>query len=182
MKKLFNAIYWLVLAVVLLFAGSLFFSRGNAPTSYRVYSVNSGSMEPKIPLGSLVFIKSQKEYQEGDVITFKSEANANVTVTHRIAKVEKDEDIGKFGYQTKGDANEDADPELVNPLRVIGRVIFSIPLLGYGVTFAKTQIGFGLLIVIPATLIIYSEIGNIKKEIKKMMKNKKEEKEDEEKL
>jgi len=36
------------------------------------------------------------------------------------------------------------------------------------VTFAKSKEGFLLLIVIPATLIIYSEILNIKNEIKKL--------------
>ena len=50
---------------------------------------------------------------------------------------------------------------------VIGKVIAVIPLLGYLGYFVRTPIGFTILIIIPATLIIIIEIKNIIKEYRK---------------
>lgn len=50
---------------------------------------------------------------------------------------------------------------------VIGKLILTIPYIGYIGNFVRTPIGFILLIVIPATLLIIIEIRNITKEVKK---------------
>jgi len=44
---------------------------------------------------------------------------------------------------------------------VIGKAIFTIPYIGYIGYFVRTPIGFILLIVIPATLLIIQETRNI---------------------
>ena len=64
------------------------------------YNVISGSMEPEIPVGSLVYVKSVafNELSEQDVIAF--EAGASI-VTHRIVSI----DSGNQLITTKGDAN-----------------------------------------------------------------------------
>lgn len=85
------------------------------------------------------------------------------------------------GFITKGDANEGPDQWIVKKENVIGKVILTIPLVGYLGYFVRTPIGFILLIVIPASLIIIMEIRNIIKEIKKTKQGgKKREKEAEE--
>jgi len=61
---------------------------------------------------------------------------------------------------------------MVTERQVLGKVLFSIPFVGRAIAFTKTQTGFMLLIVIPAVLLIYNEILNIKKEIGKMLKKK----------
>ena len=50
---------------------------------------------------------------------------------------------------------------------VIGKAILTIPYIGYIGYFVRTLIGFILLIVIPATLLIIMEIRKIIKELKK---------------
>ena len=142
----------------------------------RFYHVTSGSMEPTIPTGSVVITQSQQDYQPNDIITFSQEGNSKRVVTHRITQIMQDPDIGKFQYQTQGDANTSPDIEGVDPQRVIGKVLFHIPYLGYPVGYAQTQYGLILLIIIPATIIIYSELNTIKNELHRMWKQKKQKK------
>ena len=53
---------------------------------YEQYVVVSGSMEPAIPVGSLVMAKPVKpaELQVGDVIVFYTERHIDTPVTHRV--------------------------------------------------------------------------------------------------
>ena len=71
-------------------------------------------------------------------------------------------------YKTKGDANDDPDVREVREGEVIGKVLFSIPFLGYMIDFAKKPIGFGLLIIIPAVIVMFDEVRKIWREVKKM--------------
>jgi len=84
--------------------------------------------------------------------------------------------LGQIEYVTKGDANDAPDSQAVAEELVLGKTIFSIPLLGYPVSFAKTREGLIILIVIPATMIIYSEILNIKNEAKRLIQERKKRK------
>lgn len=177
LKKIFNIFYWLLLVFLVSLALLTAFSVIKAPWGLRFFVVQSGSMSPSIKAGSIVAVKAQKEYKEGDIITFLANPNAGLkdvknTITHRIVSVHNDE--GRPTYKTKGDANEDEDREMVVHRAVLGRVIFHLPYLGYAVAFTKTQTGFIFVIVIPATLIIYSELGTIIKEIKILIEKLKE--------
>jgi signal peptidase len=58
-----------------------------------------------------------------------------------------------------------------------GKLIFTIPYFGYIGYFVRTPIGFILLIILPASLIIILEIRNIIKELKNKNKNQKTSKE-----
>jgi signal peptidase len=49
---------------------------------------------------------------------------------------------------------------------VIGKLVFTIPYIGYIGYFVRTPIGLILLIVLPASLIIIIEIRNVIKELK----------------
>ena len=90
------------------------------------YNVISGSMEPEIPVGSLVYVKSVafNELSEQDVIAF--EAGASI-VTHRIVSI----DSGNQLITTKGDANNAEDFMPVAYTNVLGKMVFHIPLMGY---------------------------------------------------
>ena len=67
-------------------------------------------------------------------------------------------------YRTKGDANKSADPEFVSKQNVVGKLVFSIPLVGYLMAFVKTLPGLVIFVFIPAVIIISEEIANIKTE------------------
>lgn len=159
-KILSNLFSALAIVVVLLIVISAFPVTGN----YKILVVQSGSMEPAIHTGSVVVVWPEKEYREGDVITFKSTASKLDSVTHRIVKIE---DVGQGKvFTTKGDANNANDTNTVSSDKVIGKVLFSVPYFGYAVAAAKTPYGFAALIIIPAILIIYDEVKKIKKELK----------------
>jgi signal peptidase len=143
------------------------------PLSLKVFAVNSGSMAPAVPLGSLVIIKKADAYDFNDVITFKGKGKSKQAVTHRVVGVVEDRANREVGYRTKGDANSDPDPELINSGRVLGKVALKIPFLGYLVSFTKTKLGFFLLIIIPAGVIVFTELLNIINELKKMSQRKK---------
>lgn len=140
----------------------------------RALVVQSGSMEPSIPVKSVVFTYPIQSYSAGDVITYKQSGRDEVLVTHRVVSVAKTPD-GKL-ITTKGDANEEADGEKVAGSDVVGKVAFSLPIVGSIVSFAQTIPGFIILIVIPTVAIIYSEILNIKKELSSSYTNRKEKK------
>jgi signal peptidase len=125
--------------------------------------VYTGSMEPAIPVGSIVVIKpaNSDTLKIGDIICFKVETESPTTVTHRIIN------ITDQGFITKGDANEDPDQWIVKKENVIGKAVFTVPFIGYLGYFVKTPIGFVLLFLLPASLIIIMEIRNIAKELKK---------------
>ena len=150
-----------IIAVAVLMVGTLFPITGN----YKIKIVMSGSMEPAIHTGSIVVIKPEKSYTVGDVITFGKDTKKDVPTTHRIKEMRVEE--GKYVYRTKGDANKTEDANEVPESAVIGKVLFSVPFLGFVLDFAKKPIGFLLLVVIPAIAVIFDEVGNIWKEIKK---------------
>lgn len=139
--------------------------------NFKVFTVQSGSMEPEIRTGSVIFVKNANSYEKGDVITRKNIGNSKITVTHRI--VEKETSENGTLFRTKGDANEDADSETFAKEEIIGKVLFNIPFLGYPINFMKTTLGFILLIVIPTTILIYEEMRKIKKEITSKLSKKK---------
>lgn len=103
---------------------------------YRYYTIMSGSMLPTIKVGSICVIDTNEEnYKVGDVITY--EVNGEV-ITHRINNIR-----GKEIY-TKGDANKIVDHHPILQQNIIGKCIFTIPLLGYFFVFLKCYFWYGL--------------------------------------
>ena len=95
---------------------------------YHIYTVISGSMEPAIPTGSLVYIKEMEpaDIKEDDVIAFYGAKDAASIITHRV--VENRVLMGEF--ITKGDANAKEDMNPVSYENFIGKVAYSIPKVG----------------------------------------------------
>ena len=92
------------------------------------YVVTSGSMEPTISKGSIVFVNTRDRAPEvGEVMTFRvSEDPGSMVVTHRVYEVN---DNGEC--VTKGDANDAVDLNTITPSQIIGIDIWTIRLLGY---------------------------------------------------
>lgn len=95
---------------------------------YQVYTVVSGSMEPEIPVGSLVYVKGMEpeDVQKKDVIAFYGGRDATALITHRV--VENRVIMGEF--ITKGDANQTNDMNPIPYEQFVGRVELTIPELG----------------------------------------------------
>lgn len=166
MRVVKNAVHKaLILFLFLLvpfFIFTLIASKSEVIASIRSFVVLTGSMQPTIPVGSVVYTQKFSNYQFGDVISFKRK---DITVTHRVVAVEKNNN--DVFYKTKGDANKSLDTDLVPKDKVIGRKIFQIPHIGNLVLFLKTLPGFLLLVALPAIIFIGFEFGNIKHEIEK---------------
>ena len=172
LNYILNVILGILIVIGLLLAFSLLPIKGN----FKVMNVMSGSMEPQIKVGSSIVVKPSKEYRVGDVISFNppNVKSDKESITHRIVRIN-----GKPWseiYYTKGDANSNEDSKAVYGDQIIGKVIFSVPYLGYLLVYIKTLPGLLLIIIIPATIIIYEEIKKIKKEAKTIIKNRKNKK------
>ncbi|CBH20687.1 type I signal peptidase [Acetoanaerobium sticklandii] len=157
---LFNSIFIIVTVVSLVFVYTMLQNAGRIPDimGYRLYVVQSGSMEPDIHTGSLVISKrvSPENLAIGDVVTFKSKDDSTTLVTHRIEQISKEN--GELSFITKGDANDVIDLEPVKPENIIARVQYDIPYLGYMTDFIKTKQGMLLVVIIPALALLLIEI------------------------
>lgn len=151
-----------ILLILAIFIAVFFLAARILPNfQYGIFMIQSGSMEPKIKTGDLVVDKKIGEYKEQDIITFRQ---GKKVITHRIMQIINRN--GEILYETKGDANDGKDLELARQSDILGKVIFSIPILGYLMIFAKTKLGIFLLIILPALWIISQEIMKIKKNLK----------------
>ena len=149
-----------IVAVALLLIVSVFPITGN----YKLMIVQSGSMEPAIKMGSIVVVKPASEYKVGDIITFGPVTKTKAPTSHRIYDIKVVD--GNPVYITKGDANNAPDQREITKREIIGKVLFDVPYLGFAVEFAKKPLGFALIIIIPAAIIIFDEIKNIFQEMK----------------
>jgi signal peptidase len=163
--KVLNLIYYVLLAFVVMVAILLIFSAFPIAGNYKIFVVQSGSMAPAIKMGSLVIVKPANDYKIGDVITFGPYSRTKAPTTHRIYDIKVVN--GQPVYITKGDANNAPDTREITKRDILGKVLFSIPYLGFAVAFAKKPLGFVLIVIVPAVIIIVDEIKNIYKEIKK---------------
>ena len=84
---------------------------------YKPFIVLSGSMEPSIMTGDMVFVRETDEnnLQVGDVIAYRS---GGAVITHRIVEVTTEG--GEKRYITQGDANDSPDQNSVKPAEVEG--------------------------------------------------------------
>lgn len=122
--KLISGILFKVCMIIILFWAIV----GFVPRIFGVcpYVVLSGSMEPEITTGSIVYVDQRVDADMlhiNDVITY--EMGDGTPVTHRIV------DETAFSVITKGDNNDGIDFAPVPRERILGKAVYSIPGLGY---------------------------------------------------
>jgi signal peptidase I len=103
----------------------------------KLYCVETGSMEPDYPIGSMVVVERVwfESLNEGDVITYV--VSDNTVVTHRVIGIDPEHRL----LTTKGDNNIVADASPVSYENVLGRVNFCVPGFGYVFLFLSTRFG-----------------------------------------
>lgn len=151
-KKIGNYISTFITGVVVIIAAILLLSKIFGAGAYAVLS---GSMEPTYHVGSLIVVAKTKteDLKVNDPITFA--LSDQVVATHRIVEIQ--EENGETAFVTKGDANEFKDAKPVHPNNVIGKPLFSIPLLGYGISYIQQPPGTYIFICFIVILLL----GNI---------------------
>ncbi len=151
-----------------------------AKLGFNFFGVTSGSMEPTVPTGSLVYTGKYKleDLKAGDIITYRktnAETKESSVVTHRIAEVKKEEQVQMteengekkekqivaYSFQTKGDANNVQDSYKVEPSEIIGLYKWHLPKLGYISIFAQRPEGFVSLVIVPAAILILWEVVSL---------------------
>lgn len=114
---------------------------------YTELAVLTGSMQPTLPVGTLIYVKETDPAQlnVGDVVTYR--LDGDTMVTHRVIEIDPEAQT----LITQGDANEDPDGEITFD-RIVGKMDFSIPYLGYISMNIRTPMGIisicGVLVVI----------------------------------
>lgn len=106
---------------------------------FHMYHVLSGSMEPEMPVGSLIYVKegAPEDVREGDIIAFYGSLDDSGIITHRAVK----NNVVSGTFQTKGDANAKADPMPVPYDNYIGSVVWTIPHIGKVLTCLTSVYG-----------------------------------------
>lgn len=120
-------------------------------------AVVSGSMEPNIPVGSIVIVKEADPdtLEVGDVITYR--ISGGTMVTHRIVSIDNEEQC----VITKGDANEVQDASPVAFDGIVGKELFHVPLLGYLTIYVKTPLGIVGVCAVLIVLILLNFLPSI---------------------
>jgi signal peptidase len=177
-SRFFFAILILFLAIVF---GFTLVSRVASGTNFPFAAVQSGSMEPTIPTGSFLLIQKVSgedlvagDKPVGDVVVYYF-PNTKITDyfffsvydptpwSHRA--INKTEIDGKFYVLTKGDANNSPDQNPLNPTtwvpmdRVIGKIAWFVPYLGYPFLWVKNPFVVLAVLVVLIILIITPQGG-----------------------
>ena len=148
LKKIWNIVSTGLVILVVLCA---VFLMGSRLMGYQVFTIISGSMEPKYNVGDLIYVKKvdPQNIKVGDDITFILNEDL-VVATHRVVRI----DVENQHFYTKGLANEIEDSEPVHFNNVIGVPKFSIAKLGYVSNFIQNPpgtyitIGLGILLIL----------------------------------
>ncbi len=120
----------------------------------QVFNVVSGSMEPKYSVGDLIYVKAAQpqDVQVNDVITFVLNEDL-VVATHRVIAIDKENQT----FTTQGDQNGTPDAP-IHFKNLIGKPVFSIPLLGYVSDFIQhppgTYITIGVMVLLVAAVFL----------------------------
>ncbi len=143
-----------LLAIILTVITSLVVARVvPAITGGPVYVVGGGSMEPTIPIGSVVVDVpvTPSDITAGSVVSIEVGPQRAV-FTHRIERtVDRD---GTLWIQTRGDANPTSDPSIIPATDITGRAAFWIPLLGYPIQLMSSLAGVAFLLSVGLVTLI----------------------------
>jgi signal peptidase len=145
---------WLLtLAVTVVVLGLLAITVGPRFLPYQALVVESGSMAPTIPTGSVVFYtkRAATAVKVGDVIVFSKPGAANEKVTHRVYAVKRSA-TGRY-FVTKGDANGAPDDWRVPAVGTGWVAAAHLPYAGYALVDIQSPLGRLLLLLVPAALL-----------------------------
>lgn len=148
LKNVWNIFSAAIVVLVVLLA---VFLMGSRLIGLQAYTVVSGSMEPTYSVGDLIYVKDvdPDSIKVGDPITFV--ANEDLAVaTHRVVEI----DAKEREFTTKGDANKTTDANPVHFNNLIGKPVFSIPLLGYVSAYIQSPPGTYVAIAVGVALIL----------------------------
>jgi signal peptidase len=120
---------------------------------FRSLTVMSGSMEPHIHVGDVVFDRTIAPIRAhvGDVVTFRDPQNQSRLLTHRVRSVKL---VGtRVRFVTRGDANTGVERWNIDLQGKVGIVSHRIVGAGYVLVWLRTPLGRLLCIILPVVLL-----------------------------
>lgn len=95
-------------------------------------TVLTSSMEPGLPPGTLLIVRpvDPGDVRVGDVVTYQIRPNVPGVITHRVVSINVAAD-GSRTFVFKGDNNSVSDKDAVVEAQVMGRLWYSVPLIGF---------------------------------------------------
>jgi signal peptidase len=148
------------LALFVVLVGFSLFTHLAPLTSRQLFTITGGSMEPAIPVGSIVVVTptDAATIAVGDVVTVR--AGNDIVVTHRVSQVVNGPDGRSF--EMKGDANLSPDGGLVPSRAIVGAADQFIPYAGYARAFLSTLPGLiAATAILGASLLTYVLLGMV---------------------
>jgi signal peptidase len=137
---------------------------GLVVTGHHLEEVVTGSMQPVIPIGSLVVTESLPagQLQAGDIMVFPDPNNTKLTIVHRIVWLSHDQS-GDVLVRTKGDYNALPDSWTIKRSATADadKVIEILPGAGTAAGYLQT-IGFAGLVLLIAGVIVYYGIRKVR--------------------
>ena len=126
---------------------------------FSVFRVVTGSMEPEIPVGSLLLSRETpiSEIKTKDIVCFvsKEPPTTGRVITHRVVSITTKAD-GTILLETRGDANLSADRYYVTAENLVGRVAWYTKegnLMAGIMSFLTNEVGFLIFILFPILLV-----------------------------
>jgi len=176
-SRMFLALIMILMVVLMFFVlQSRLGQSVPSAAGFQIYVVLGGSMSPVFEAGSIVLVQplEASSISQGDIITYRDpgDGNIGIIVTHRVIEVLDTEPVS---FVTRGDANDANDPIPVSAANLLGRVAYSIPFLGSLLSFTRTKTGLMVMVIVPAALIIFSELRKLLKCSQDLGKTKKKE-------
>jgi signal peptidase len=116
--------------------------------------VRSGSMEPAVPVGSLVIarpVSGQEVRVAEPIVVQRSGTSGPVAVLHRVVAVQ--ERNGQRFAQLKGDANPTPDPDLAALSQPVARPVLVVPGAGYAISAVRGLVPTSRLIMTGAGIL-----------------------------
>lgn len=173
--KITNIIFWVVLALVAVYAIIALTSTDDGATSIfgkSAYTVQTNSMSTTFEKGDLIYVETDftaQDIEVGDVITYQALIDINndgvsewIYNSHRVVEIVSS-DQNNIRFITKGDANDSNDIGTTPASNVVGiwtgKVTKNLGGIIDGIVgFLKSSTGFFIFIVIPCFAFLIYEV------------------------
>ena len=163
LKLIGNILYILLFVIIVLMLVVVILQRVSDNSislgGYRLFTVATGSMEPKYEVGDILISKEidQNDIKVGDDIVYRGKEGSfnGKVVTHQVVSIRDEEKKKKI--ITKGIANTEEDPE-IDGTQVYGKVIYKVQTLSFISQIIKNIYVFYFIIFVPIAIIIFRQI------------------------
>lgn len=162
LQKIISIFLYVVCAIALIISLFSVYQRWSGNQQPMIFGwgaaiVQTGSMEPNVPVGTLIIIHEEESYAVGDVVTYID--YRDWSITHRVISVTGD--AGQY-ITTQGDANNVADP-VFEKTAIVGRMVYMIEGVGSVVEWVQQPIVIGSIALLLIVCIVWDGVVRQKK-------------------